>query len=285
VNQFIRVGSNTAPLGNTYLNLRTDNNGRANGYIDIPSSNSTSLFKFTTGTKLVLFNDSPVSPKYSTTYAQTLYSAIGALNNIARASVKGRVVNWDPDVPVCPPPPNVVNVGGDGGGGGGGSETSVTTVFLDSDISVAELADILGLSVTECQARIDVFNSYYENSSGVMDMGDRVDRGTNSLTSLDVGGFCYWSEVLDHYESQGNGLAGLDAIQSSINYIGDAYNDAVANGTGDAYISNSLENANSWADAAGVADEFSSITGDYGGDVADGALSSFDTDAVSSDYY
>jgi len=283
LNHRIRVGSNTAPLGNTFLNLKTDNNGRANGYIDIPASNSSSIFKFTTGTKLVIFNDSPTSPKYSTTYAQSLYSAVGALNYVARASLKPPIINSEPDdeinviveektdttktnVTVIDQNDGTVTIKND--------QNTVTvsndkTVFIDSDISVAELAAILGLSAAETQTRIDTINAFYEASQGVMVMGERDSHGRNSETSLDVGGFIYWSEVYDE-------VSDYTVVENAISQIGNEFTQANEAGAGAAYVADSFENAKRFEQDQGLVDEFAAIRGVYENDVAAGALEDFE---------
>jgi hypothetical protein len=227
VNYRIRVGSSSAPLGNTVGNLVTDQYGRANGYIDIPASNDTSVHKFTTGNKLVIFCDSAIEPQLSTTSAQAIYAAQGVLNYVARGSVKGP----DPTLPpTCPPfTPNPTRTRKPENsstptvsvtttfstlepGPDDEDRPGSTSLFIDSTISDSGMASITGRTTAEVNSLVSKLEQWYVDY-GIASHEGRV--AGQSGTIVDAGGFAYWAEVIENY--------GEEAARASIQTIGEGY--------------------------------------------------------------
>ena len=188
----IIVGANSAVSPGNSAILRTNDQGEANGYIDIPSSNATSTLRFLTGEKMVEFVDSPISNRYGTSYNRATFSAQGTYQYIAKASVKKPVVTYV--------------VSGDTGGGGGGDDDDdgvSSTLFYDvkgtytlTDFK-ADLAESLGVSAASISdatlnAALAQVDAGYQLPASVAVHGG-VSAATNSDYGTNVGGALYWA--------------------------------------------------------------------------------------------
>jgi len=215
-NPQIRVGSESANLG--LIRLSTDKNGRANGYIEIPAPTSNTFFKLSAGPKLVLFSDDPYTPRFSTTWAQAIYTAQGRLQ---------------PAPIPAPKPPEVIeiirvdpNEGGEGNG-----TVVVTQTFIDAKETLADFITAVeaqtGVSINALDASVskeqaaqtyidslnNLYSTYLVSATDTIDTGrEKSKRENNATTNLDFSGSIYWISQL----IETNGTYGFEQIENHL---------------------------------------------------------------------